>query len=192
MIELWDHGGIWARGAVSLTPQWWDAANRWGVVLAVYGNQLGVTNYKTGDWTAQDRYNALRQGRRAGIVAAGIVTWRPLPIPGEAPFTGPSYDPATGRFEFELAGGGGRMHWRLNTPGAAMPGSIAVTAGARGGGWGDRSYRLRRRVVCPRPRGTRACGGSLVRSRGWVRRRCAPRDSPGPPPSATKSCPGCA
>jgi hypothetical protein len=125
-VELWDHGGIWARGETEVPGRWWDAANEWGIVMVMYGVQLGVDNYKTGEWTPADRAAALRNGRYAGIVASAIVTWRGLPIPDEVKFEQPSYDPSTGRFEFGVGPGGVPLHWRLHTPGEGVHHGLIV------------------------------------------------------------------
>jgi hypothetical protein len=119
-VELWDHGGIWARGEIEVPGRWWGAANEWGIVMVMYGVQLGVDNFRTGAWTPADRCAALRNGRIAGIVASAIVTWRGLPIPDEVKFERPSYDPGTGRFEFGVGPGGVPLHWRLHTPGEGV------------------------------------------------------------------------
>jgi hypothetical protein len=137
-LELWDHGGIWARSAVDLSGEWWEAANEWGVVLAIYGVQLGISNFGADGRPAADRYAILKAGKQAGVVAAALVTWRGLPIPDEAPFEKLTYDPATGQFEIGIGPGNKRSHWRLNTLGEGVhhgliagPEGIGKTNGLR-------------------------------------------------------------
>ena len=125
-VELWDHGGIWARGETEVPGWWWDAANEWGIVMVMYGVKLGVDNFGASAWTPERRAKALRGGRNAGIIASAIVTWRGLAIPDEAKFEKLSYDPATGRFEFGLGPGGVPMHWKLHTPGEGVHHGLIV------------------------------------------------------------------
>lgn len=50
-------------------------------------------------------------------------------LPNHIPYTGPTYDPATGRFEMAI-GMDGPQHWRLNTPGlGAANGIVAGPSG---------------------------------------------------------------
>jgi len=98
-LELWDHGGIWARGPARLDVNWLAAAARLGSVLAVYGVQLGVRPPTPRRWTPAARAAELRRARNAGIVAAAIIPWHPQSPPDDVlAYPGPTYDPATGRF----------------------------------------------------------------------------------------------
>ena len=55
-LELWDKGGIWARGSLPVLPRCWRAtAEEAGAVIAVYGHRIGVCPPETGvgsPWTA--------------------------------------------------------------------------------------------------------------------------------------------
>lgn len=133
-LELWDHGGLWAKGPVTVPGAWWDAANEWGVVLAVYGVKVGVSNFGAEGQDDAARREIMREGRRAGITAAGLVTWRglPMPAPEEMRFPGPSYDPATGKFEIAKGPGGAVSYWNLHTPGEGVRSGLIVAAGGMG------------------------------------------------------------
>ena len=119
-VELWDHGGVWARGITELGGPWNDAAAQWGVVLVIYGFSTGARTPQTGRPPAAERAAQLRDARSKGLIAAAIIPWRPLSLPDLVKFTGPTYNPATGRFELGTGAGGVRMHWRLHTPGQAV------------------------------------------------------------------------
>jgi hypothetical protein len=120
-LELWDHGGIWARGQVKPDLGWLAAATRLGTVLAVYGVQVGVRAPGPGPWGPAERAAELRSARNAGIVAAALVPWRPLTPPeGTVRYAGPSYDPATGRFRIGVGPHDEPITWRLNTPGGGV------------------------------------------------------------------------
>jgi hypothetical protein len=121
-LELWEGDGIWACGTAALPARWRAAADDWGQVLVLYGTRLGVRPPAAGArWTAQERAADLRVGRRAGWVAAALVTWKPLPIPDKVPFEAPSYDSATGRFRMGRGSGGEEIWgWQLNAPGEGV------------------------------------------------------------------------
>ena len=120
-LELWDHGGIWARGPVKPDLTWLAAATRLGLVLAVYGIQVGVRAPGPGPWGPAERAAEVRSARAAGIVAAALVPWRPLTPPeGTLRYAGPSYDPATGRFRIGVGPRDEPITWRLNTPGVGV------------------------------------------------------------------------
>ena len=125
-LELWDHGGLWARGSVTPDINWLAAATRLGSVLAVYGVQVGVRAPSRGPWGPAERAAEIRGARAAGIVAAAMVPWRPLAPPEETiPYAGPSYDSATGRFRMGVGPHDEPVIWRLNTPGVGVePGLI--------------------------------------------------------------------
>jgi hypothetical protein len=119
-VELWDGGGIWARGRIELPDRWILEANRHGYVMAVYGPILGVRRRGEGPWGVEERKRVLKEAHRAGIVADGLVPWVPLPVPDDVPFEGPSYDAATGRCSIGLGPGGREGRWQLNVPGGPV------------------------------------------------------------------------
>jgi hypothetical protein len=119
-LELWDHGGIWARGSVTLDSRWLAEAYRHGTVFAVYGVQLRVRPPVKGYRRPEDRAAELRRARAAGAVAGAIVAWQDLPAPAEAPYAGPSYEPGTGRFQVAVGADGVTSSWRLNEPGKGV------------------------------------------------------------------------
>ena len=132
-LELWDHGGIWARGPARPTLGWLAAAARLGVVLAVYGVQLGVRaptpkfSGQPGRWTPAARAAELRRARNSGIVAAALIPWQPEEAPEDVvAYPGPTYDPATGRFEMGVGADGAATLWQLNTPGVGVDNGLIL------------------------------------------------------------------
>lgn len=127
-LELWDHGGLWAKGPVRIPGAWWNAANEWGVVMVVYGVKVGVSNFGAEGQDSAARKKIMREGRHAGITAAALVTWRGLPMPTEEEmrFTEPSYDPGTGKFRVAKGPGGTVSHWQLNAPGEGVRNGVIV------------------------------------------------------------------
>jgi hypothetical protein len=93
-LELWDKGGIWARGSLPVLPARWRAtAEEAGAVIAVYGHRMGIRSPETGRWEPTDRSAKLQQSRDQGMIAVGLVKWRPLKMPEEATYKGLSYNP---------------------------------------------------------------------------------------------------
>lgn len=126
-LELWDHGGLWARGPVKLDVAWLAAAARLGSVLAVYGVQVGVRAPEQGPWGPVERAAELRGARAAGIVAAALVPWQPQEPPEETiRYAGPTYDPATGRFRIGAGPDDRPVTWQLNTPGIGVEHGLIV------------------------------------------------------------------
>ena len=132
-LELWDHGGIWARGPANPDLAWLAAAARLGAVLAVYGVELGVrapTPHQPGKnhrWSPAARAAELRRARDAGIVAAALIPWRAQQAPeGVATYPGPTYDPATGRFQMGVGADGDPLWWQLNTPGVGVANGLIL------------------------------------------------------------------
>jgi hypothetical protein len=127
-LELWDHGGIWARGgAVRPDLAWLAAAARLGRVLAVYGVQLGVRRPQDGPWGPAEQAAELRSARAAGIVAAALVPWRPQQVTDEVlRYPGPTYNPATGSFRIGVGPDDTPVTWRLNTPGAGVENGLIL------------------------------------------------------------------
>jgi len=120
-VELWDHGGIWARArATNPDLAWYAAAGRLGMVLAVYGPRVGVRRPPRGAWTPTEQAAELRNSQAAGIVAAALVPWRPLSPPDDARWPGPSYDAATGRIEIARGPENEPQMWQLHTPGVGV------------------------------------------------------------------------
>ncbi|GAA0911052.1 hypothetical protein [Pseudonocardia zijingensis] len=76
MVELWEGDGIWARGRLSLTPEWIDAAEAAGRVQVIYGVKIGVGSPVGASFSEDDRQEMLQLGRAAGIVASATVPWR--------------------------------------------------------------------------------------------------------------------
>lgn len=126
-LELWDHGGIWARGPARPGVNWLAAAARLGSVLAVYGVQLGVRPPTPRRWTPAARAAELRRARNAGIVAAAIIPWQPQSPPEDVlAYPGPTYDPATGRFHIGVGVDGAPSTWQLNTPGVGVEHGLII------------------------------------------------------------------
>lgn len=75
-LELWDAGGIWARGALNLDDGWLTAAEQHSVVVVIYGAQIGVrAPREISSYTDGHRHTELMESRRAGIVAAATIAW---------------------------------------------------------------------------------------------------------------------
>ncbi|WP_433464054.1 hypothetical protein [Spirillospora sp. CA-128828] len=125
-LELWDKGGIWARGRLQLPARWRATAEEVGSVIAVYGHQVGVRPPETGSWTAADRSAELHRSVHAGLVAVGLVTWRGLEVPDKVTYPGPRYDPDTGQFPIGQGAGNTDVPWQLNTPGEGVRHGVII------------------------------------------------------------------
>lgn len=75
-LELWDHGGIWARGDVVADEEWLQAAEKHRRVLVVYGVLCGVGASEGEIDAGQDHADLRALASRNGFVAAAIVSWR--------------------------------------------------------------------------------------------------------------------
>ncbi|MGW4394938.1 hypothetical protein ACWEHA_06570 [Amycolatopsis nivea] len=75
-MELWDHGGIWARGDVVPDEEWLQAAEKHKRVLVVYGLLCGVGGPEGKIVADEDRADLFLRAGRSGFVAAAIVAWR--------------------------------------------------------------------------------------------------------------------
>lgn len=133
-LELWDHGGIWARGPAHPDLVWLAAAARLGVVLAVYGVELGVrppgrpgTDKQPGRWSPAARAAELRRARDAGIVAAALIPWQAQEAPEDTvAYPGPTYEPATGLFRMGVGADDAPIWWQLNTPGVGVANGLIL------------------------------------------------------------------
>lgn len=101
------------------------------MVLAVYGVQLGVRpptpGPGSGRWTPAARSAELRRARHAGIVAAALIPWQPQAAPEDVvTYPGPTYDPATGRFQMGVDADSAASWWQLNTPGAGVENGLIL------------------------------------------------------------------
>ncbi|MEW2507927.1 hypothetical protein AB0878_46440 [Amycolatopsis sp. NPDC047767] len=65
-LELWDHGGIWARAELEPDEDWLQAAEKHKRVLVVYAAIYGV----------RARADLLAVAGRRGFAAGAIVSWR--------------------------------------------------------------------------------------------------------------------
>jgi hypothetical protein len=77
-LELWDHGGIWARADLAVDLAWQAAADAAGAVLAIYGVNTGArcpTHVAVTDYTDAKRAEELSTSRSQGVVAAALVPW---------------------------------------------------------------------------------------------------------------------
>ncbi|HEY0695196.1 MAG TPA: hypothetical protein VGD71_39935 [Kribbella sp.] len=75
-LELWDAGGVWARGALTVDEHWISAAQGHGRILVLYGPRVGVrTPPGDVDYTETDRQTELTESRQAGLVAAALIPW---------------------------------------------------------------------------------------------------------------------
>jgi hypothetical protein len=79
-VQLCDpYGCIVAEGRLKLDPEWVSDAVSLGSVMVFFGPKLGVRippGRAPQSYTDQDRSREFRDGRQAGLLAAGIVTWR--------------------------------------------------------------------------------------------------------------------
>lgn len=75
-LELWDHGGIWARAVVEVDHAWLASAAAHGTVRVIYGICVGVRlpSWQS-SYTDADRDAELLGSRRAGIAAAAEIPW---------------------------------------------------------------------------------------------------------------------
>jgi hypothetical protein len=77
-VELWDHGGLWAKATLDLEPEWVSAVVSFGYALVLYSCWLGIRtppNHQ-GDFTVGQRRLELINARKRGLVAAAFVPWR--------------------------------------------------------------------------------------------------------------------
>ncbi|MEV3925878.1 hypothetical protein [Actinomadura coerulea] len=125
-LELWDKGGIWARGQVQVPARWRATAEQIGSVVVVYGHQVGVRPPETGSWTAADRAAELHRARHAGLVAVGLVTWKGLQVPDKVTFPGPRYDPVTGQFPIGQGTENTDVPWQLHVPGQGVRHGVII------------------------------------------------------------------
>ena len=65
-LELWDHGGIWARAELEPDEEWLHAAEKHKRVLVVYAALYGV----------QERADLLAVAGHHGFAVGAIVSWR--------------------------------------------------------------------------------------------------------------------
>jgi hypothetical protein len=65
-LELWDHGGIWARAEVDPAEEWLQAAEKHNRILVIYGALYGV----------RENPSLLADAGRHGFAASAIVSWR--------------------------------------------------------------------------------------------------------------------
>ncbi|MFD8495813.1 hypothetical protein [Amycolatopsis sp. NPDC059657] len=75
-LELWDHGGVWARAQVTLDGEWIEAAEKYGRIFAVYGLMCGVQKADEQLYAECDHMLQLQAACRNGFVAAATVSWR--------------------------------------------------------------------------------------------------------------------
>lgn len=77
-VELWDHGGVWARATLKLDDDWLAAVTTHRAVQVIYGVQSGVrfpAGLRPIDYTPEQRAAELLASRHAGIVATARVPW---------------------------------------------------------------------------------------------------------------------
>lgn len=75
-VELWDHGGIWARADVLPDGDWLQAAETHGRVLVVYGVLCGTGTSEGQIGASIGRAELLARASQNGFVAAATVSWR--------------------------------------------------------------------------------------------------------------------